>query len=546
MALRKSSFNCCPQSGAARTPCLIVRHRAPLRVRAQASMSESAKLATTLPSKADLLKVFEAGMGPETKPLPPGPSFLWPLFGETSELLDKGMLRFGLERLLKYGPICKTSVFGMDLVMVSSPEAFKTIMVQDTKIVNFDMGGAFRKLQGEFNVGVLENKNGARMPFRRTLLAAVTNEALAGYVQQMLQISEEAVAEASALPEFEINVEARKWGMTFANALLAGIRTQGPDDERLLQDQLGIFFNGVITFDIDLPGTPLRKALDARAFLLKRIQESIHAQIGEILKETPSVAGAPKVRKNMLGYIIDNQRAEGADMSEEFLSNLSLSLLQAGTDTSAAGFASSLAILAQRPDVWEKIREEQRAIIKEHGPEINKAVLDNCKYLDAIVRECLRMNPVGTAQYRKAIKDMEVMGYRIPAGTMLMFNISVIQGMDVEPGWVARAAAEVGAGMPMPMPLGSGIGDIANQFDPDRFLSADAGQKPSLHTFGHGPHTCLGMALFINEAKTLYAHLVRSYDLELITKDFTWLEMPMVKPGDGVKMRFVKIAEPLV
>lgn len=49
----------------------------------------------------------------------------------------------------------------------------------------------------------------------------------------------------------------------------------------------------------------------------------------------------------MLGYIIDHQRAEGQQVDVEWVSGLALGLLQAGTDTSAAGFNGLLVILAQ-------------------------------------------------------------------------------------------------------------------------------------------------------------------------------------------------------
>jgi hypothetical protein len=37
---------------------------------------------------------------------------------------------------------------------VTDPEDYKAIMAEDTKLVNFDMGGAFAKLQGEENMKV--------------------------------------------------------------------------------------------------------------------------------------------------------------------------------------------------------------------------------------------------------------------------------------------------------------------------------------------------------------------------------------------------------
>lgn len=54
----------------------------------------------------------------------------------------------------------------------------------------------------------------------------------------------------------------------------------------------------------------------------------------------------------------------------------------------------------QRPDVWARIREEQAQVVAQHGPVLSKAALDSSKYLDAVVREALRLNSPGTMQAR--------------------------------------------------------------------------------------------------------------------------------------------------
>ena len=39
--------------------------------------------------------------------------------------------------------------------------------------------------------------------------------------------------------------------------------------------------------------------------------------------------------------------------------------------------------------------------------------------------------------------------------------------------------------------------------------------------------------------------MVRSGNLELITKDFKWVEMPLIKPEAGVMMRLTPLAQPI-
>lgn len=518
-------------------------------VRAQATSARSAAPpgSTSPPSsspgkQASPVRILEAGQS-STLPAPIGaPS--WPFFGNTFEVMDKGVFKFALERLLKFGPVSKAALFGMDLVMVTSPVMFKAIMAEDTRAVNFGIGGTFQKLQGQTQMDILENKDGKRMINRKTMLAAVTTEAIAGYVPKMVSIAEAEVANLASLPSWSISLEARKWGMKYANALLAGMRTKGAEDEAQLCDDLALFFDGLVAFDIDLPGTPLRKALEAKARLLARLSSSIDAQLDELLAETPTEPGV-KVRKNMLGYVVDGQRSEGVTPTNDFLVGMALGLLQAGTDTSAAAFAGTFAVLAQRPDLMERMREEQRSIIKEHGTTITKAALDNSRLLDACVREGIRLCPPGNMIFRIALKDIEVGGKLIKKGQQVMFPVPVLQGLEIEPDWVARATSAVAAGQPMPLPHGTNVKDIAADFVPERWMEADPSKRPSLMTFSHGPHVCLGIALYLNEAKVLLAHMLRRYDIELLTKEIPWMDMPVIKPSNDVQMRLVPIKEPL-
>ncbi len=55
----------------------------------------------------------------------------------------------------------------------------------------------------------LGNKDGARMPFRRKILTAVTAEALAGYTQKVVQISSSCLAQAAAGDTWELTRESR-------------------------------------------------------------------------------------------------------------------------------------------------------------------------------------------------------------------------------------------------------------------------------------------------------------------------------------------------
>lgn len=445
-----------------------------------------------------------------------------PFFGESFDYAEKGVLRFGLERCSKYGPIFKTHLWGSERVMVCDMGMYKAIMDQDTKLVNFTLSGTFPKVQGPFAQRILGNENGARMPFRRQMLTALTADALKNYATSVAGIAEQELEIAASGPTFELNMASRKWGFSFANALLAGLEDLTAEEEKEIARDMELYVSGFFTFDVNLPGTPMRKALDARSRMLARIRRSVEQQADEITKEKPSPPGT-KARKNLLGYMIDSYRADGIPLDVEDMAYMALGVLNAGTDTSSSGFSSMFVIVSELPEVFAKIREEQDQVVATEGPQLTKKALDSMKYLDAVAHEVMRINSAAPAQFRTALKDLVIGGKRIPAGTDLVLNGAACQSCEL--GWDGNMDQ---------VPTHMDLHRLRESFKPERWL--DPQKKPSIMTFGHGPHTCVGMALYFMEAKALMALTARKYDLTRLTQDIDWMAFPVVRPKGDVLM----------
>ena len=75
-------------------------------------------------------------------------------------------------------------------------------------------------------------------------------------------------------------------------------------------------------------------------------------------------------------------------------------------------------VLAQRPDVENKIRDEVDTIMGERQ-EITLADVNQLRYVDAVVKEVLRLYPPIAQTVRSAVHDDVVCGVQIPAGVTL-------------------------------------------------------------------------------------------------------------------------------
>lgn len=87
-----------------------------------------------------------------------------------------------------------------------------------------------------------------------------------------------------------------------------------------------------------------------------------------------------------------------------------------------------------------------RQVIAEQGAEINGAALKGMTYLDAVIREILRLHPIVGGAFRKAIKDFDLGGYRIPKASvqdLTVFHTAVHGRRDTHLGGFCSAMRRI-------------------------------------------------------------------------------------------------------
>ena len=180
------------------------------------------------------------------------------------------------------------------------------------------------------------------------------------------------------------------------------------------------------------PDSPAFQAtMHAREYLVKAIQEKIAAVRKAGQSDVSTVRG--------LVYAIvvgdtkeDIHHHSGRTLTEDEIIDNALLLILAGTEVTSSTIANAVLLLGLHPDVFQKVRSEQEQMIQRHGGEtLTKALLDNkCPYLDAVVRETMRVLPA-TLVSRRAVKDTIVVdGQQIPKGYGVSYNIYLTHQHD--------------------------------------------------------------------------------------------------------------------
>jgi len=191
--------------------------------------------------------------------------------------------------------------------------------------------------------------------------------------------------------------------------------------------------------------------------------------------------------------------------------------LVAGQHTTSAAIVWILKYLADYPIVQAKLREEVQTVCagaaqEKRLPTADEVVglLKKLPYLRAVIEETLRLRQAMLVP-RDATRDTELLGCRIPEGTVL---ILVCQGLDPS---TLRSIDGKPVHAPKQYP-GNGSKD-PKMFDPERWLvrqsngevEFDGTTYPQL-AFGGGIRACWGRKLADLEMQVVTAMLVWKFD----------------------------------
>lgn len=194
--------------------------------------------------------------------------------------------------------------------------------------------------------------------------------------------------------------------------------------------------------------------------------------------------------------------------------------MMAGTDTSSISVQWVLAELINHPKVFKKLRDEINSVVGTNRL-VTYTDIPNLPYLQAVMRETLRLHPPSPVILRASIEDCQINGFDVKADTRMLVNCYTVHR---DPNlWTD--------------PL---------EFIPERFM-VDGLNMNSLQQhmenfnyfpFGSGRRGCPGAPLALTVVQSIIGALVQCFDWK--GKDGEKVDM---QEGSGFSMG---MAKPLV
>ena len=384
----------------------------------------------------------------------------------------------------------------MSWVNVEGPEACGAVLQDRDRV--FDASGWTHLIGPFFHRGLMLLDGPEHHRHRRIMQEAFTSDRLAGYLAPMNETIARGLA---SWPDGDIRFYPAVKQLTLDVATRTFMADQIGEESARVNDAFSNSVRaGTSLIRFPLPGLRWAKGLAGRRLLENYLQQRIAThRAGD--------------GSDLFTALCHARSDDGESFSDEDVVNHMIFLLMAAHDTSTSTLTSMAYYLARHPEWQERCRAESIALDTDA---IGYPDLDKLVSLDLVMKESMRLIPPVPGVVRRASREAELLGYRIPAGSYVGVHV-----------WGVHHMAEV-----WPEP---------ERFDPERFAEHRREDKVHRHAFmpfGTGVHKCIGMYFGGMEVKAAMHQLLQRYRLSVpagYRMPIDWVSLP--RPKDGLPLR---------
>jgi len=402
----------------------------------------------------------------DARSLPPGPQ--WPALLQTFALI-RFRHQFVPAMHRRYGDVFTVRLLpdGQPLVLFTRPEHAREIFAGDPEVFHAGKGNAILgPIMGEHSLLLLDSAEHKRA--RSLLLPAFHGSALRGYEGVVTRLAQEEVSRWAPGVPFRSLDRMNTLTLEVILRVVFGVT----DDSRLAQ------LRPVVNRIVDVSpvvllgwGHPLVTRLRPwreRVADQRVLDTLVYAEIAE-RRAIPDLAGRTDVLSRLLAVQDDDR------LTDEEVRDQLVTLLLAGHETTASALSWALYELARDPEQLAAARSAAAAADRE--------------YLEAVVKESMRLHPVIPMVVRHLREPARVAGIDLPRGT------------NVAPSILLGHARAESHGDP-------------EVFRPRRFLDGEV----AAHTwipFGGGVRRCIGAGFSLMEGVAVLREVLLRHRLSL-------------------------------
>jgi cytochrome P450 len=375
----------------------------------------------------------------------------------------------------RYGDVVWFStLFDPGFVMVFDPEIVREVFkAPPDRLRAGEANAPLSMVLGQRSVLVLDGAEHLR--HRRLMLPPFHGRRLAAHEQAMRDAADRSIDRWPVAREFELLPHMYVLTLDVIARAVFGIEEQERREELKLR---------IRTF-LETAARPLRviMMLLSRGRMrddgaMREFEERRRLMDELILEEIEHRRGVADLeeRDDALSLLLLARDEDGAGLTDEEVRDELVTLLVAGHETTAAGIAWTLELVHRNPRVLARAREAVAG--------------DDSAYLDALVKESLRIRPV-----------VPGIGRVVRGGPFEIGGWSIPEGVEINPS--IRTIHRRADSFPAP-----------DEFRPERFLGDDAPDTYTWIPFGGGTRRCLGASFAQLEMRVVLARVLERTELE--------------------------------
>ncbi|CAI0546940.1 unnamed protein product [Linum tenue] len=362
--------------------------------------------------------------------LPPGSMGL-PIIGETLQFFvpytSDDISPFISKRVQRHGPVFKTKLIGKPMIVSTDVDVNRLVLNQEREgreemLFKPWYSDSFNEIMGNDSLLALEGS--AHKYMRNLVLEGFGPERLKSLLADMERHTVRHLHSWSSKPSIDLKEAASTMIHSFTVEKVFSMSTDDNEEPlvREFKRCYDDFLHGLISFPIYIPGTSYWKCMKGRKGALNIIKtlmdqrrESPHEEFEE---------------RDYLDFMIAEMKKDGSPLTEKVAIDLLFLLPFATFESTSSTIVTAFHYLSKHPAALQELTREHEAILRgrersESGG-ISWKEYKSMTFTHMVINETLRLTNIVPGIFRKAVKDVEVNGYLIPAGwTVMVYPASV-------------------------------------------------------------------------------------------------------------------------
>jgi len=409
----------------------------------------------------------------------------------------------------EYGDLIHYRALGREIFILLHPEMTQDMLINRSR--NHHQGRVMQRSRKVLGNGLLTSEDGFHLRQRRFIQPAFHRQRVFGYGRAMVDYAERHQQHWRSGDVIDVHQEMMRLTLAIVGKTLfdTDVERDSQDIGRALHTFMYLFKFAVLPFSEYLEKLPIPPVLR-----LKKARAQIDRIIYRFIEERRR---SGEDRGDLLSMLLAAEDTEagssGVRMDNDQVRDECVTLILAGHETTANALTWTLFLLAQHPQVAERLKDELDRVLGGRAPQPED--YPNLKYAEMVLSESMRLYPPAWGIARTVIETYEAFGTMFPKNAIILTSQWITHR---DPRWY-------------PDPL---------TFEPQRWTPEARAARPKFcyFPFGAGPRQCIGESFAWMEGVLLLASIARNWKFSIVPETRVEL-LPLItlRPKHGMKLR---------